>query len=121
MPVGYKVVKESPNGAVYFPCIQNYGTHVVYKIGKWTLPDRNSGPLCCFSSEIDARKFIKVNFTLQNNSTGIRLFICEYISSGEICVYINCGRILPLDSLPTGTVLASEVKLLVDITNTPYI
>ena len=81
---------------------------VKYKVDKWVKPVKGFGPLCVFNTIEDAEYF--------NHYMLDSIYECFYEESKKDVIYYisNLGNIVKrgLESLPTGTVLATRVKLI---------
>ena len=98
---GYKVVKKRS----LISCVI-VGKNIArqYKINKWVKPTKGNGPLCVFNTIEDARNFAWDFHTI---------YECLYERSKERTVYVsNSSEGRSLFLLPTGTILATKVKLI---------
>ena len=102
---GYKVVKKRS----LISCVI-VGKNIArqYKVNKWVKPVKGNGPLCVFNTIEDAEYF--------NHYMLDSIYECFYEESKKDVIYYisNLGNIVKrgLESLPTGTVLATRVKLI---------
>lgn len=110
MTIYYKVVTVKPTGIFSF-----IGEYQKYKIGEFVKRGKHNGPMAVFATVNDTRRFLINNVTPMTRDRHA-VFTCHIVKSDEECLYINCGKILPKEYLPVGTVFADEVKLLDRIT-----
>ena len=84
---------------------------VRYRIRRWAVPHRDSGPLCVFLTHSAAEEF----FLKYYASWKLELWRCSYRPSAVRDVWrptFFWGRRFPVEKLPSGTVLACGVELL---------
>jgi hypothetical protein len=102
---GYKVVQQTPAGALLSAYVYDSPAQVDYQPSKYATPKKGCGPLCVFPTLSDARAFLK--------DWGTQIYECDYEPSPRAKrVYMQCdkeGR--QLFELPPNTILARRVKL----------
>jgi hypothetical protein len=110
---GFKVVRCVNRR--YFSAIGNYNqSNLRYQIGKETKPLPKCGPLAIFATLKDAEDF-KSN-PMRAGCT--RIFRCWYTKSRQSCLFVGDGcHHLVAASLPQGTVLATRVIIVEEVSN----
>ena len=115
---GFKLVSVADDNT-YWSWSSPATGEVEYKIGEWTMPLQGNGPLAVFDNMDNLLRFTDPGAWHRN-----RIFEAEYIRSTEHALWIDYKYIHPLErhipaigkvtrgDLPTGTVLASRVRLL---------
>lgn len=81
---------------------------VVYLRNRWIGPKRGMGPLCVFARRYEARSF---RFEQMRTK---KIVPCLYVPSAHKRIWDNFSS-RPLNELPSGTMLASEVKIIVPV------
>ena len=102
---GYKVVRKR---SLISCTVIGKNIAVRYKINEWVKPIKDCGPFCVFNTIEDAERF--------NHQMLASIYECLYERSSDRYVYIQipytAPEARPLLDLPTGTVLATKVKLI---------
>ena len=124
MSIGYKVVMVNEGTGEYTSCA-NQLYPVKYKIGEWSEPQENCGPLALFSNKDNLYEFMRKKL---NDDYEYRIFECKYILSERKKLWFQYNdkqvpNIQPtifgwmIDSLefPQGTILADKIKLIAQV------
>lgn len=101
---GYKVVIYDQDDKSYASYTYSRG-FVHYKIGEWTYPKHNCGPLCLFPTYIDCMCLVS-----QEYQRHYHIFECQYEKSDQDTIYDGFVTFHKRD-LPRNTVLANKIKL----------
>ena len=121
---GYKAVRVRRSGK-YASYIESVGgenfSGIHYSVGLISKPKKSCGPLCVFTSYDAAKCFIGNDLTIYSNKTrlfGMKIFKCKYKPSRRESVWKGYqgksgGR--NLQTLPQGTALATQVKLVEEV------
>ena len=110
--MGWKVVRQDKRTGRLFSATAEQDLE--YRIGEWTTPFGDSGPLCFFAQRDDAFDFLlSVLYPDGDKRNSYLIFICNYDASLEESIWDDWHN-MPLHHLPRGTRLASQVALLKD-------
>jgi hypothetical protein len=94
--------------------------NVIYETGKWTIRHPFHGPLTCFQTMDDAKRFALENtsrhlFPFTDAGHVFRLFTCEAEQSEDVQMWVpGIGHQYP----PIGTILSDKIMLIAEIKET---
>ena len=128
--MAYKVVKCKDD--IYYSCIVDGYSTKEYIINEWAKRNKELGPLCIFKSFYNVANFLNIfrepailnhikflNFLTIKN---FKIFKCKYKKSAHNIVwkiedigFLNYTICSSLSTLPEGTILCDNVKLIEEI------
>ena len=116
MEQGFKLVRRNRRGKLVSIAAPAVGI-VIYEPGVWTEPNMDCGPLSLFRRECFAGRFYRSAYGPEQ--TDVFIIPCDYeaapLSNDGLWIKNYAGDYrawLRDEDLPTGTVLASRVRLL---------